>query len=159
MTRRWARTFNLQDDGILGAGEVVEGLTTLRATALFGGQDPVFGDGREVGMIASFGPGLTGLLAARPPGQRVGAGQIRGRRRRRRGSFRLAAEELLLPEPDQGLESGDLGLELGLTVQGATMHGLPVGGLAPRLELLLQARANRTGALRQRRGGTDRSHG
>jgi hypothetical protein len=148
---------DLQDEGILRAGEVGEGLTAPRTSASLGGQDVVLGDGREVGVIASRGPGVTGLLAARSPWRRIGVGWIGGRRGGGRGGLGLAAEELLLTKPEQGLESIDLGLEFGLALEGAAMHGLPVGGLAPGLELLLEARANRTGALRQRRGGTDRS--
>ena len=67
----------------------------------------------------------------------------------------VCAEELLLAEAKQGLKPVDLGLELGLAFEGAAMHGLPVGGLPPGLELLLQAWANRTGALRKRRSGAD----
>src|SRR5205807_9021405 len=77
----------------------------------------------------------------------------------RRNGLGLAAEALLLAEAHQGWESVDLGLESGLAPQGAAMHGPPVGGLAPGLELLLQPRANRTGTLRQERGGTGRSDG
>jgi hypothetical protein len=150
---------DLQDEGILGAGEVGERLTAPRAKALLGGQDVVLGDGGEVGVIASLGPGLTGSLAARPPWRRVGVGRIRDGRCGGRGGLGLAAEELLLAESEQGLKSVDLGLELGLAFEGAAMHGPPVGGLSPRLELLLQARANRTGTLRQSRGGTDRNDG
>src|SRR5262249_7269520 len=133
---------DLQEDRILGAGEVGKGLTAPRATALLGGQDMVLGDSREVGVIASFGPGPTGLLAARPAWRRTGVGRIRGRRGGRRGGLGLAAEELLIAEPKQGLKPVDLGLELGLAFEGAAMHGLPIGGLSPGLELLLQAWAN-----------------
>ena len=145
---------DLQDDGILGAGEVVEGLTAPRAAALLGGQDrgprgrPGGGNNRVVWARADR---VAGREAAAAAGRR---GADRGRRSGRRGGLGLSAEELLLAEPDQSLESVDLGLELGLAFEGAAMHGLPVGGLAPGLELLLQARANRTGALGQRRCGT-----
>ena len=150
---------DFEDEGILGAREVVERLTTLRAPALLGGQDVVFGDGRQVGVIASWGPRPTGLLATRSRCPRVGLGRTWSRRSGGRGGFGLAAEELLLPEPELRLEPLDLGPELGLALQGAAMHGLPVGGLAPRLELLLQPWANRTRALRQGRGRTERNHG
>ena len=95
---------DLQEDGILGAGELGEGLTTPGATALFGGQGVVFGDGREVGMITSLGPRPTGSLAPRPPGRRIGAGWIRGRRSGHRRGLGLAPEELLLVE--RGDQSG-----------------------------------------------------
>ncbi|MBV8383049.1 MAG: hypothetical protein JOZ63_10595 [Planctomycetaceae bacterium] len=117
----------------------------------------VLDDGREVGIIAAFRAGSAALLAARPPRRRVGAGRVRGRRDGRRGGLGLAPEELLLAESEQGLEPVDLGLELGLAIESAAVHGLPVGGLAPRLELLLEPRTDRTGALRQGRGGTDGS--
>jgi hypothetical protein len=150
---------DLQDGRILGAGEVGEGLAALRAKALLGGQDMVLGDGREVGVIASLGSGPTALLAATTPCRRIGLGRIRDGRSGGRGGLGLLAEELLLAEPDQGLEAVDLGLELGLAFEGAAMHGLPVGGLAPRLELLLEARANRTRPLGQRWCGTSRTDG
>jgi hypothetical protein len=117
----------------------------------------IFRDGWEMGIIASFGSGAIGLLAATSRWRRIGLGRIRGRGSGGCGGLGLAAEELLFAKPEQGLESVDLGLELGLAFEGATRHGSPVGGLAPGLELLLEARANRTGALRQGRGGTDGS--
>jgi hypothetical protein len=139
---------DFEDEGILGARELVEGKIALRTTALLGGQDVVFRDGREMGIIASFGPGAIGLLAAPSRRRWVGAGRIRGRRSGRGGGLGLAAEELLLAETEQGLEVVDLGLELGLAVEGAAMLGLPVGRLTPGFEILLQAWANRTGTLR-----------
>jgi hypothetical protein len=84
-------------------------------------------------------------------------GRIRDRGSGRRSGLGLAAEELLLAEAKQGLKAVDLGWELGLALEGAAMHGLPIGGLAPGLELLLQAWTNRTGALGNRRSGTDRT--
>src|SRR5207248_7191073 len=88
-------------------------------------------------------------------------GRRRGRVRGRDGRFRggaglgLATEELLLAEPKQGLELVVLGLELRLAFEGSAMHRLPRGGLPPGLELLLQAGANRAGALRDRRSRAD----
>ena len=119
----------------------------------------VLDDGGEPGIIASLRTRLAALLASGPTRWRCGGGGDRGRGFGHGGGLGLSTEELLLAEAEQRLKAVDLGLELGLAFEGATMHGLPVGGLAPGLELLLQTRANRTGTLRQRRGGTDRSHG
>jgi hypothetical protein len=146
---------DFEDDGIFGARKLVQRLTALGTAALLGGQDVIFRDGWEMGIIASFGSGAIGLLAARSRWRRIGLGGIRGRGSGGCGGLGLAAEELLFAKPEQGLESVDLGLQLGLTFEGATMHGPPVGGLPPGLELLVEARANRTGALRQGQGGTD----
>jgi len=148
---------DFEDDGILGARKLVKRLTALGTAAPLGGQDVIFRDGWELGIIASFGSRAIGLLAARSRWRRIGLGRIRSRGSGGCGGLGLAAEELLFAKPEQGLESVDLGLELGLAFEGATMHGSPVGGLAPGLELLLEARANRTGALRQGRGGADGS--
>ena len=54
-----------------------------------------------------------------------------------------------------GLEALILLVEEFFPLDGPPMHGLPVGGLAPGLEFLLQARADRTGALGKGRGGAD----
>jgi hypothetical protein len=139
---------DLQDDGILGAGEVGERLTTPRAAALLRGKDLRVLDGRKVGVIASLRTWPTNLLAARPTWRRIGAGSIRGRRSRRRGGLGLASKELLLAKTDHRLEPLDLGFELGLALEGSGMLGLPVGGLTKRLEILIQPRANRTRTLR-----------
>src|SRR5947209_4763793 len=144
---------DLQDDRILGAGEVVEGPSAPRATTPIAGESVVLDDGREVGIVASSGPRLARLLASGPTRWRVGRGGERGRRPGRGGGLGLSTEELLLAEAQEGLEPLDFGLELGLAFEGAAMLGLPVGGLAPGLELLLQARADRTGALGDGRGG------
>jgi len=109
---------DFEDEGILGAREVVERLATPRATTLLGGQDVVFGDGREVGVIASLGPRPTGLLATGSRWSRVGLGRIWSRLSGGRGGLGLAAEELLLPEPELRLETLDLGPELGLALRG-----------------------------------------
>ena len=110
---------DLQDDGILGAGEVGERLATPRATALLGRKDLRLVDGRKVGVIASLWTWPTGLLAARPTRRRVGAGRIRGCRSRRRGGLGLAPKELLLAKTDHRLEPLDLGFELGLALEGS----------------------------------------
>jgi hypothetical protein len=148
---------DLQDDGILCAGEVGERLTTLRATALLRRQDLRVVDGRKARVIASLGSWPTRLLAPRPTWGRVGAGRIRTRRSRRRGGLGLAAKELLLAKTDHRLEPLDLDFELGLTLKGSGVLGLPVGGLTKRLEIPIQPWANRTRALRQGRSRTDRS--
>jgi hypothetical protein len=147
---------DLEDDRILGAGKVVEGLAAPRTPALLRGELVVLGDGREMGIITSLGTGLAGLLTSVPTRWRVGRG---GERCGRLGGGGLgfSAEELLLAEAEEGLKPVDLGLEFGLAFEGAAMHGLPVGGLAPGLELLLQARANRTGAVGDGWSRADRS--
>jgi hypothetical protein len=122
---------------------------------VIGGEWVVLDDGREVGIVASLGPRLAGLLASAPRRRRVGWSGERSCRPGGSGGLGLSAEELLLAEPEEGLKPLDLGLELGLAIEGAAMHSLPVGGLAPGLELLLQAWADRTGALGDGRGGAD----
>ena len=147
---------DLQDDRILGAREVVEGLATPRAAALVGGQElgprrrPGGGNNRVASDRAGRVAGRAAVVAVASAWDASGAAGVG-----RRGGLGLSAEELLLAEAEQGLKPLDLGLELGLAFEGAAMHGLPVGGLPPRLELLLQAWANRTGALGKRRSGTD----
>jgi hypothetical protein len=148
---------DLQDDGILSAGEVGKRLTTPRATAHLRWKNLRVVDSRKVGVIASLRTWPTNLLAARATWQRIGAGRTRGRWSRRRGGLGLAPKELLLAKPDHCLEPLDLGFELGLALKGSGMLGLPVGGLTKRLEILIQPRANRTRTFRQRWSGTDRS--
>jgi hypothetical protein len=88
---------DLQDEGILGAREVVEGLAAPRAAALLGGESVILDDGREVGIVASSGPRLARLLASGPTHWRVGRGGERVRRPGR-GGLGLSTEELLLAE-------------------------------------------------------------
>jgi len=57
----------------------------------------------------------------------------------------------LLAEAQLGAELFDLLLEAGFALQGAVMHGFPVAGLPPGLELLGQARTDGTGAIRDGR--------
>jgi hypothetical protein len=149
--------FDFQDEGILGAGEVGERLTTPRAPALLRRKDLRVVDGRKVGVIASLGTWPAGLLAARPTRRRVGAGRIRGRRSRRRRGLGLASKELLLAKTNQRLESFDFDFELGLALNRSGVLGLVVGGETKRLEIPIQPRANRTRTLRQGRSRTDRS--
>jgi hypothetical protein len=148
---------DLKDDRILGAGKVVEGLAALRATALLGGQSVVLDNGREMGIITPLGPRLAGLLASGPTRWLGGRGGERGGRWGRGGGLGLSTEELLLAEAEEGMKPLELGLELGLACEDAAMLGLPVGGLAPGLELLLQAWADRTGAVGDGRSRADRS--
>jgi hypothetical protein len=149
--------FDLQDDGILSAGEVDKRLTTPRATAHLRWKNLRIVDGRKVGVIASLRTWPTHLLAARTTWPRIGAGRIRGRRSRRRGGLGFAPKELLVAKTDHRLEPLNLGFELGLALKGSGVLGLPVGGLTKRLEILFQPWANRTRTLRQGRSGTDRS--
>ena len=88
---------DLEDDRILGAGEVVEGLAASRATALIGGELVVLDDGREVGIVTPLGTGLAGLLASGPTRWCLGRG---GERDGRLGSggLGLSTEELLFAE-------------------------------------------------------------
>jgi hypothetical protein len=102
---------DLQNDRIVAAGEVVEGLAAPRAAALIGGELVVLDDGREMGIVASLGTGFARLLTSGPTRWRVGRGRQRGRRWGRGGGFRLSAEELLLAEAEEGLKPLDLGLE------------------------------------------------
>jgi hypothetical protein len=148
---------DLQDFGILGAREVGEGLTTPRAPALIGRKDVILGNGWKMRMIPASRPRLAALLPAWPWRRRVDTRHVGGRGSGRGSRLRLTPEELLLAESKQGLELVVLGFELGLAIEGAGVHRLPVAGEPIRLELLLQPRADRTGTLRQRRGGTDRS--
>jgi hypothetical protein len=148
---------DLEDDRILGTGKVVEGLAALRTTTLLRGELVVLDDSREVGIITSFGTGLAGLLASGPTRWRVGRGGERGGRWGRSSGLGFSTEELLLTEAEQSLKPLDLSFELGLACEGAAMLGLPVGGLAPGLEFLLQAWANRTGAMGDGRSRADRS--
>jgi len=116
----------------------------------------VLDHGREMGIIAAVGPRTAALLAPGPT-RRWGGVRRRAGRFGRRGGLGLSTEELLLPEAEQRLEPVHLGLELSLAFEGAAMHGLPIGGLSPGLKLLFQARANRTGAVRDGRSRADRT--
>jgi hypothetical protein len=89
---------DLQDDRILGARKVIEGRAAPRAAAPLGGESVILDDGREVGIVASFGPRLARLLASGPTHWRVGRGGERGRRLGRGGGLGLSTEELLLAE-------------------------------------------------------------
>ena len=113
---------DLQDDRILGAREVVEGLAAPRAPALIGGEFVVLDDGREMGIVASLGTRLARLLTSGPTRWRGGRGAPAGPPVAVAAVvFRLSAEELLLAEAKEGLKPLDLGLELGLAIEGAAM--------------------------------------
>ena len=55
---------DLQDRGVVGAGEGGEGLSAAGAPLLFGGQFEDLFDGGQVGVVAAFGSRLPALLAA-----------------------------------------------------------------------------------------------
>jgi hypothetical protein len=57
---------DLEHGGVVGAGERRERLSAPGATLLFRGQFQVLSDGREVGVVAAFGPRPPALLSARP---------------------------------------------------------------------------------------------
>jgi len=57
---------DLQDDRILGAREVREGLAAVRTTALIGGEFVVFGHGREMGIVTPLWARPARLLASGP---------------------------------------------------------------------------------------------
>src|SRR5437762_6278034 len=109
-----------------------------------------------MGMIPSSRPRLAALLPAWPRRRRAPSGGVGGRGSGRGSGLGLTPEELLLAESKQSLELVILGFELFLAIEGAGVHSLPVAGEAVRLELLLQAGADRTRPRRQRRCGTDR---
>src|SRR5262249_61071381 len=95
-------------------------------------------------------------LAAPPPGWGVRAGGGRGGGG---AGFGLAAEELLLAQPQLSAELFVLLLEQGFALAGAVVHGLPVAGLSPGLEFLRETWTNRTGALGDGGRGTGRGRG
>jgi hypothetical protein len=88
---------DLENDRILGAGEVAEGLAASRTLALIRRKLVILDDGREVGIIAPLGTGLAGLLTSGPTRWRVGRVGEWGRRLGR-GGFGLSTEELLFAE-------------------------------------------------------------
>ena len=110
-------------------------------------------------MVAPLGPLLSALLTSvstrrRRAGVRGGDGRFGDG-----AGLGLPAEELLFAEAEQRLEPVDLGLKLGLALEGLAMPAPPIGGLPPGLELLLQAWADRAGTWRDRRRGADGSEG
>ena len=88
--------------------------------------------------VPAFRPRLSPLLSAGSWGSRGSGGAVGGGRR-----VGPAPEELLFEEPDAGLELLVLLVEEPLSLDSAMVHGLPVGSLAPGLELLGQAWADR----------------
>src|SRR5262249_13668064 len=82
-------------------------------------------------------------LAAPPPGWGVRAGGGRGGGG---AGFGLAAEELLLAQPQLSAEVFVLLLEQGFALAGAVVPCLPVAWLSAGLEFLRETWTNRTGA-------------
>jgi hypothetical protein len=77
--------------------EVVEGLAAPRTPALLWGELVILDDGREVGIVASFGPRLARLLAPGPTRWRVDRGGERCRRQGG-GGLGLSTKELMFAE-------------------------------------------------------------
>ena len=148
---------DLQDDRILGSGEVVEGLAASGTPAPIGCELVILDEGREVGIVTPLGTGLTGLLTSGPTRWRVG----RWLRVGTAGSV-AAAVSVFRPKSccsrrrSLSLEVWSFSvLSWASRCEGAAMLGLPVGGLSPGLELLVQAWADRTGALGDGRCGAE----
>jgi hypothetical protein len=152
--------FDFQDGGVLGTAEGGKGSAAAPAQALLRGEFVLFADGGEVGVVTAARARPAGLLAAPSAGRR---GRVRGgwNRGGSGAGLGLRAEELLLAETELGAELFDLLLEEGLPLHGAVVHGLPVAGLTPGLELHGEARADRTGAVGKggRRAGQVRERG
>jgi hypothetical protein len=146
--------FDLQDRGVVGAGEGGQRRSTTRTPLLFGREFHDLFDGRQMRVVPSFGPWLPPALSARSrrSGRSVGTGD--GGR-----SLGLASEELLFEGPDAGVELLVLLGEELLAPEGPLVHGLPVGGLSPGLELLFQAWTDRARRLRDGRSRTGRGSG
>lgn len=147
--------FDFQEGRILGAAHGGEGATAALAAALLGGKLVFLANGGQVRVVAAAWSGPAALLATRPPRRAVGPRRGWGRCRGGAG-FGLAAEELLLPEAQLGAELFVFLPQQGFTLQGTLVHGLPVAGGAPRLELLGEARADRTRAIGKGRSGASR---
>ena len=91
---------DLQDRGVVGAGEGGEGLSAAGTSLLFGGQFEDLFDGGQVGVVAAFGSRLSPLLSAGSwRSGRAGEALAGGR------GVGLASEELLLAEAELGLEA------------------------------------------------------
>jgi hypothetical protein len=106
-------------------------------------------------VVTAARPRPAGLLAAPSPGQGY---RVAGRWGQGDGGagLGLAAEEVLLAEAERGAELFDLLFKEGLALDGAVVHGLPIAGLTPGLELLGEAGANGTGAVGDGRRGAGR---
>src|SRR5262249_22364598 len=136
---------------VLGAGEGQQGQAAAGAVFLaFGEVEGLLDDG-QVGVVAAFGAGLSGLLAARPLGGGRGGGPGGGLVGAPAG-LAFLAEGLLLAMREPCLELGDFLLELGLTCDSQLVQAFPVASLAERLVAFLEVGADRTGPLRQRAG-------
>jgi hypothetical protein len=145
--------FDLQDGGVRGAADGREGLAAAPATARRCREFVLFDNRGQVGVVAAARSRPAGLLAASLSGR--GSWTRRGRWGSGAG-LGLFAEELLLAETQLSAELFDLLLEMGGTLDRAVVHGLPVGGLSPGLELDGEAWANGTGAVREGRCGAGR---
>src|SRR5262249_38483815 len=142
---------DLQHGGVIGAGEGSQRVAAPGAWLLRRRQLEALFDGGQVRVITPFGARLPRSLTPRVlRSGRAGRALSRGR------GVGLAPEELLLPQAKLGLERGDLFFEQGLTSHGAIEHRLVVCGLAPGLELLGQAWANRARSLRDGGRGAGR---
>ena len=130
--------FDLQDGGVVGAGERDERLSAAGTPLLFGGQFDDLFHGGQVGVVPAFRSWLSPSLSARSRRSGRSVGSVDGGR-----SLGLAPEELLFEEADPGVELLVLLIEEWLAWDGPLMHGLPVGSLTPGLELLGQAWADR----------------
>jgi hypothetical protein len=133
---------DLQDRAVVGPGEVRDGLPAMGTPPLSGGAFEDLFDRGQVVISAAWVSGSPPLLSAPPWRGGARCDALDGGR-----GVGLAPEELLLAEAELGLEPSDLVFERRLAFDGPLMHGLPVGGLAPGLELLGQAWADRTGPL------------
>ena len=134
--------FDLQDRGVVGARKGGERLSAAGTSLLFGGQfDDLFDDG-QVGVVAAFGSWLSPLLSAGSWRSSRAGGPVAGGR-----GIGLATEELLFEGTDAGVKLLVLLVEEFFALDGSVMHGLPVGGLSPGLELLSQAGADRARSL------------
>src|SRR5512135_715249 len=140
---------DLQHGGVVGAGEGSGRQSAPGATPLFRRQFQDLLGGGEVGVVTAFGPRPPSLLSAGPWRSPHGGWAVGGGRR-----IGLASEELLFEGPDAGLELLVLLVEELLALDGPLVHGLPVGGPAPGLELRFQTWAARA---RSQGGGGSRT--
>ena len=123
---------DLQERGVVAAGEGGEGLAAADAVALVGGQVENLLGGGQVIVVAAAVALVSGLLTAAAFG--LGGGGV-GRVYARCGlggvgvGLGLVAEEAVLEVTDLGLKSCALALEGGLALAGALVLGLVVAGL------------------------------
>src|SRR5512135_2059977 len=130
--------FDLQDCGVVGAGERGERLSAAGTPLLFDGQFDDLFHGGQVGVVPAFGSWLSPSLSAGSRRSGRSGGAVDGGPR-----LGFAPEELLFEGADAGVELLVLLVEELLALDGPLMHGLPVSSLAPGLELLGQPWADR----------------